>query len=97
MTIAEWVSQRERRVPDVFQFGSRTDVAVSLPALVNAAEEALSACGDDHDRRAAYALLAADAYITYACLWAVEEEEDLGTLRDVADRVVRAWGAGDGR
>ncbi|MCY3612513.1 MAG: hypothetical protein OXH51_13360 [Gemmatimonadetes bacterium] len=97
MTIAEWVSQRERRVPDAFQFGSRTDVEVSLPALVNAAEEALSACGDDHDRRAAYALLAADAYITYACLWAVEEEEDFGTLRDVADRVVRAWGTGDGR
>ena len=97
MTIAEWVSQRERRVPDAFQFGSRADAAVSLAALVDAAEEALSTCGEDHDRRAAYALLAADAYITYACLWAVLEEEDLGTLGDVAERVVRVWGAGDGR
>jgi len=97
MTIAEWISQRERRVPDAFQFGLWADAAVSLVALVNAAEEALSACGDDHDRRAAYALLAADAYITYACLWAVEEEDDLGALLDVAERVVRAWGAGAGR
>lgn len=97
MTIAEWISQRERRVPDAFQPGLRADAPVSLAALVNAAEEALVACGDDHGRRAAHALLAADAYITYACLWAVEEEDDLGTLRDVAERVVRAWGAGDGR
>ena len=97
MTIAEWVSQRERRVPDAFRFALRADSPVSRAALVDAAEEALVACGDDRDRRAAYALLAADAYITYACLWAVEEEEDLGTLRDVAERVVRAWGAGYGR
>lgn len=97
MTIAEWISQRERRVPDAFRPGLRADAPVSRAALVDAADEALSAYGDDHDRRAAHALLAADAYITYACLWAVLEEEDPGTLRDVAERVVRAWGAGDGR
>lgn len=97
MNIAEWISQRERPVPDTFRFGLPADAPASRAALVDAADEALSACGDDDDRSAAYALLAADAYITYACLWAVLEDEDLGTLRDVTERVVRAWGAGDGR
>ena len=96
MTIAEWISERERRVPDGFRFALRAGAPVSLATLVHAAEEALTACGDDDDRRAAYALLAADAYITYACLWAVLEGGDLGTLRDVGERVVRGWRAGNG-
>lgn len=97
MTIPEWIAQCERRVPDAFQFCLRTEAPASLATLVRAAEAELAAYADAGDRSAAYALLAADAYITYACLWAVLEEDDCGTLREVAERVVCGWGVGDRR
>ncbi len=97
MTIPEWIAQRERRVPDAFQFCLQADAPASLATLVHAADAELAAYGDASDRTAAYALLAADAYITYACLWAVLEEDDRGVLREVAERVVRGWDVGDRR
>ena len=97
MTIPEWIAQHERRVPDAFRFCLRAEAPASLATLVRAAEAELAAYGDAGDRGAAYPLLAADAYITYACLWAVLEEDDGGILRRVAERVVRGWGVGDRR
>lgn len=97
MTIPEWIARRERSVPDAFRFCLRAEAPASLASLVHAAEAELAAYDDAGDRTAAYALLAADAYITYACLWAVLEEDDCGTLREVAERVVRGWGVGDRR
>lgn len=45
----------------------------------------------DHDRRSAFALLALDAYVTYACLLALDEDDATAELEDVAAMVTRQW------
>lgn len=95
MTIAAWIGQRDRRVPDALRVRLRANAPVSLAALLRAGEEELTASVREGGRPAAFSLLAADAYVTYACLWALLEEEDRTALRRVTERLVRGWNAAD--
>ena len=88
MTIAEWIGQRDGRVPDALRVRLRANAPVSLAALLHAGGEELTASVRERGRPAAFSLLAADAYVTYACLWAVLEGEDHGALRRVTERLV---------
>ncbi len=68
---------------------------VAADALIQAAEREARACraGRRRDREAAFGLLAADAYITYACLWLVQGGGGGEELKRVAGRVGGAvWG-----
>ena len=96
MTIAEWIESRGRAVPAAFRPYLNAEGPVSLGALIGAAEVELHACagGASGDRAAAFSLLAADAYVSYACLWALTEG-DAGDLGLVAERIVRAWTPGE--
>ena len=95
MTIAAWIRQRDRSVPDALRARLRADAPVSLTSLLCAGEQELTASVHDGGRPAAFSLLAADAYVTYACLWAVLQGEDRAALRRVTERLVRGWDAGD--
>ena len=95
MTIAEWIGQRDRAVPDALRGRLRANAPVSLAALLRPGEEELTASVRERGRPAAFSLLAADAYVTYACLWAVLEGEDHGALRRATERLVRSWNAAD--
>lgn len=73
MTIAEWIDRRDRPVPAAFRSFLTAGSPMSLANLLDAAETEMRAyhAGDMRNRDAAFALLAADAYLTYACLRAV--------------------------
>jgi hypothetical protein len=61
-----------------------------LQTLVGEATHALEdARAGAGERRGAFRLLAADAYLTYACEVALEREDATGALREVLERVVR--------
>ena len=96
MTISEWIDGRRRPVPDAFRSRLDAEGLVSLEALLDAAEAELHACegGASSDRAAAFSLLAADAYFTYACLWAMTEG-DAGDLGRIAERIAQAWTPGE--
>lgn len=95
MTIAAWIGQRGRSVPDALRVRLRANAPVSLATLLRAGEEELMASVREGGRPAAFSLLAADSYVTYACLWAVLEGEDHGALRRVTERLVRGWKTAD--
>jgi hypothetical protein len=62
-------------------------------AILAEAERALQdACAGRGERRGAYRLLAADAYLTWACELALEEDDPAPRLRDIVARVTRAAG-----
>ena len=90
MTIGDWIDGLDRQVPRALRKRLDAQGPVSLEALLDAAEVELraSGVGASPDRSAAFSLLAADAYVTYACLWAMTEgdAEDLGRI---ADRIGR--------
>lgn len=44
-----------------------------------------------HEHEAAYALLAADAYLTYACVLALREVDAADQLEEVAAALTRQW------
>lgn len=92
MTIAEWIDRRDRPVPAAFRSFLDTDGALSSANLLAAAEAEMGAHagGDMRSREAAFALLAADAYLTYACLRAVRENGGAG-LRDITERIAWEW------
>ena len=93
MTIGEWIDRRERPVPPEFRPHLSASGPVSSDALLAAAERRVTGCGVENarDRRAAFSLLAADAYVTYACTLAMMEDTDASTLRGTARRVARGW------
>ena len=96
MTIGEWIDGRSRPVPGAFRGHLNAEDPVSLETLLGAAEAEFHACGGGafRDRTAAFCLLAADAYITYACLWATTEGT-AGDLGRIAERIARAWTPGE--
>lgn len=75
MTIGEWIDSRGGSVPSALRSRLRAQAQVSLTALLDAAMVELEAVerSDPADRTTAFSLLAADAYVTYACLWEVTE------------------------
>lgn len=92
MTIGAWIDGCSRPSPDAFRSHLTADDPVSLDALLDAAQAELGACagGASPDRTAAFSLLAADAYVTYACLWAVTEGAP-GDLSRITERIAREW------
>lgn len=94
LTFGEWIERRERPVPEPLHRYLDTDGPVTADAMVRAAERAAQACaaGSRRNRDAAFGLLAADAHITYACLWLVLNDGGTDALKSVARRVARvAW------
>ena len=92
MTIAEWIDRRNRPVPAAFRTFLNADGPASLANLLAAAETEMRAyaTGDSRNRDAGFALLAADAYLTYACLWMVRESGG-SSLDRITERVAREW------
>lgn len=92
MTIGAWIDGCGRPLPDAFRRHLTADGPVSLDSLLDAAEAELRACagGTATERTAAFSLLAADAYVTYACLWALTEGAP-GDLTRITERITRAW------
>lgn len=96
MTISEWIDRCGRPVPPDFRSCLDAEGPASLANLLAAAEKEMRAyrAVDPADRRAAFALLAADAYLTYACLRAVRESGGAG-LADITERIAREWAPGN--
>ena len=94
MTIGAWIDGCGRPLPDAFRGHLTAEGPVSLDALLDAAEAELRACagGAAPERTAAFSLLAADAYVTYACLWALKEGAP-GDLGRITERITREWAA----
>ncbi len=93
MTIGEWIDRRERPVPGEFRPLLGAAGTASLHGLLGAAEEEVANCAAraPGDRQAAFHLLAADAYVTYASMLAVVEGAGAEALREAVDRVARGW------
>lgn len=93
MTISEWIDRREHAVPAQFRPWLAADGPVSRDSLLDAAGQELKKCAahSPRDRRAAFHLLAADAYVTYACMLDLTEGADGHALEEVARRVAQGW------
>jgi hypothetical protein len=64
--------------------------AEALGALLSEAHAGLrDACAGRGERRGAFRLLAADAYLTYACEAALDRGDPSGDLRTMVSRVAR--------
>ena len=95
VTIGEWIDSRGGSVPSALRSRLRAQGEVSLTALLDAAIVELEAVerGDPADRATAFSLLAADAYVTYACLWEVTEGTGDG-IEDILAQLAGAPGVG---
>lgn len=93
MTIGQWIDGRERAVPNEFRPHLSAGGPVSPDTLLAAAEREVTGCAVENprDRRAAFTLLAADAYVTYACELAMMQDADAATLKGTAQRVAHGW------
>ena len=94
-TLRSWLDARHPVVPDALK--ERLAVADDLPlsadgltglgiALIGRAHAGLRL-----DRDAAYQLLAADAFLTYACEAAADETDVASCLDLILDRCAAAW------
>ncbi len=92
MTIGEWIDRSGRPVPAPLRTLLDAEGTVSAEALLRAAERGASVGGTGlpRSRAAAFSLLGADAYITYACLWTVRHGGRAQDLRNMAARVASA-------
>ncbi len=92
MTIAEWIDRQGRPVPAAFRSFLSAERPVSLANLLAAAQAEMDAytTGDMRSRDAGFALLAADAYLTYACLRAVRENGG-AALTGITERIATEW------
>ena len=93
LTIDKWIDRQAHRVPEEFRPSLAARGPVSPETLLAAAEAEVADCAVESPRnaRAALALLAADAYVTYACALATTEGADSRMLRSTAERVARGW------
>ena len=96
MNIDAWIDRQGRQVPTEFRPRLPATGPVSPDALLAAAELEVACCaaGDPGDRESAFSLLAADAYVTYACQLALVDGADASTLMDMAQRVAQGWWKG---
>ena len=92
MTIGEWVDGSGRTVPAVLRRSLDARGPVSAETLLRAAEReaSIAGAGSARSRAAAFSLLGADAYITYACLWTVR---NAGRSHDLKGMTARIAGA----
>ncbi len=99
--VDRWLAERAEGVPDVLARHldveeDGDDVADALVRRgLRALGEALARPG--RDRGAAFRLLAADAYLTYACQAAAEGDDPEGALREILTRIGDADGSGEPR
>jgi len=95
VTVAEWIDRQGRPVPAAFRSFLDLKGPVSLANLLAAAEAQIEAynAGDTRSRDAGFALLTADAYLTYACLRAVRGSGG-ASLDDITRRIAREWTPG---
>ncbi len=93
MTVAEWIDRKTAPVPVAFRPYLDHGDPLSLDALLSAAESRIRklARTSDTDRASAFALLAADAFVTYACLMTVSGGGDGSALRRIAHRIGQWW------
>ncbi len=96
MNIPAWIGRQGCQVPAEFRPRLLANGPVSPDALLAAAEREVACCaaGDPGDREAAFSLLAADAYVTYACQLALEDGADASRLMEMAQRVAQGWWRG---
>ncbi len=96
MNVGEWIEARNPPVPEAFRpyLQVQAGSPVSLRGFLAAADAGIRACleGDPKDQAAAFSLLAADAYITYACLWTLSEGGTAEELRKIARRTAELGG-----
>lgn len=85
-----------RAVPPEFLPRFPADAPGSADALLAAAEREMASCGagNPRDREAALTLLAADAYVTHACVQALTGGADARALGRIAQRVAHGWWEG---
>ena len=90
-----WLDTRRPAVPDGLRECLKVDrdLPLSVSALADLGIAALdrAAVSERLDRHAAFQLLAADAFLTYACEAAVGEPDVVSQLHLILDRCEAAW------
>lgn len=93
--LGDWLDARRPAVPEGLRewLAVDGDPALSVAALTDLGIAALDRAEVSRrlDRRAAFRLLAADAFLTYACEAAVDEPRVASRLRLILDRCAAAW------
>lgn len=91
-TLGSWIEGRRPPVPEAFRphlSPGDSDAPATAAAWVGEARRALSRMdADPAAREAAFELLAADAYATWACEAALEAEDPGAALRGVLDALM---------
>ena len=93
MTIREWVQSRTPPVPEAFGAYLVAEEAPSANGFLAAARTALeqSMSGEARDRSRAFALLAADAYLTYGCAVVLERGGGAADLEELAQGLIEGF------
>lgn len=96
VTIGEWIDRQQPSVPPAFRPYLESAGPPSPDGFATAAAAAMKTCAtkDPKDRAAAFSLLAADAFITYACQRVLLDGGGGPELRRLARRVAEmdaAW------
>lgn len=99
-TLRDWLAEREPPVPGALlsHLSGERSVALTEPLLETLGAEARVALGDARresgERRGAYRLLVADAYLTYACEVALQSDDPAAALLHIVHQVVEEAGEG---
>ena len=104
-TLRQWLLDRDPAPPDELlahpdigrpeAAGPEGDADGGVGLLLAEAERALrDACASAGERRGAFRLLAADAYLTWACELALERDDPASLLGEIVARVSREAGRG---
>ena len=93
--LGDWLDARRPTVPGGLKewLAVDDDLALSVAALADLGIAALDRAEVSRrlDRRAAFQLLAADAFLTYGCEAAVDEPDVASRLHLILDRCAAAW------
>ena len=93
--LRDWLDARRPAAPDGLKewLAVGGEVPVSVAGLADLGIAALDRAdvAQQLDRHAAFQLLAADAFLTYACEAAVDEPEVTSGLHLILDRCAAAW------
>ena len=93
--LRDWLDARRPAVPDGLKewLAVEGEVPASVAGLADLGIAALDRAevARQLDRQAAFQLLAADAFLTYACEAAVDEREVASRLHLILDRCAAAW------
>ena len=94
-TLGDWLEARRPAVPDALKgrLAVEDDLPVSATGLAALGIAALDRADVTRklDRHAAFELLAADAFLTYACEAAADEPDVASHLHLILDRCAAAW------